>query len=80
MVAAEDEEVLWVLDLVGEQQADGFKGLLAPVDVIAEEQIIGFGGEPAVLEQAEEVIILSVDVTTYLYDLVRLRAKYDTGP
>ena len=50
VVAAEDEEVFRVLDLVGEQQADGLEGLLASVDVVAQEEVIGLWGEPAVLE------------------------------
>lgn len=35
MVATENEEVLGILDLVGEEQADGLEGLLASVDVVA---------------------------------------------
>ena len=34
VVASEDEEVLWVLDLEGEQQADGLKALFAPRKVV----------------------------------------------
>lgn len=37
MVAAQDEEVLRVLDLVREQQADGFQALLTPVNVVPDE-------------------------------------------
>ena len=50
MVAAQDEEVLGILDLVCKQQADCLEGLLATVDVIAEEEIVGFGGETTILE------------------------------
>ena len=67
VVAAEDEEVLRVLDLVGEQQADGLEGLLAAVDVVAEEQVVGFGREAAVLEEAEQVVVLPVNVTADLH-------------
>lgn len=63
MVAAQDEEVLRVLDLVREEEADGLERLLAPVDVVAEEEVVGFGREAAVLEQAQEVVVLAVDVT-----------------
>lgn len=35
MVAAEKEEVLWVLDLVGQQEADGLQGLLASVHIVS---------------------------------------------
>ena len=34
MVASEEEEVLGILDLVGQQQADGLQGLFAPVHVV----------------------------------------------
>lgn len=50
MVAPEDKEVLGVLDLVREEEADGLETLLAPVDVVAQEEVVGFGREAAVLE------------------------------
>jgi hypothetical protein len=37
MVAAEDEEVLGILDLVGQEEADGLERLLAAVHVVAKE-------------------------------------------
>lgn len=66
VVAAQDEKVLRVLDLVCEEQADGLEGLLATIDVIAEEEVIGLWGETAVLEQAQQIVVLSVDVTANL--------------
>ena len=53
MIAAEEEEVLWVLDLVRQEEADWLEALLASVDVVAQEEIIWLGREPAVLEQTE---------------------------
>lgn len=50
VVTAQDEEVLRVLYLVGEQQADGLERLLATIDVVAEEEVVGLWGESAVLE------------------------------
>jgi hypothetical protein len=52
VVSAENEEVFRVLDLVGEEEADGLERLLASVDVVAEEEVVGLGGEAAVLKQA----------------------------
>jgi hypothetical protein len=66
VVATQDEEVLRVLDLVCQEQADSLEGLLAAVDVVAQEEVVGFGREAAVLEQAEEIIVLSVDVSADL--------------
>jgi hypothetical protein len=67
VVTAQDEEVLGVLDLVGQQQADGLERLLASVDVVAQEEVVCFWWEAAIFEQAEEVIILAVDVSTDLH-------------
>ena len=63
MVPAENKEVLGVLDLVREEETDGLEGLLATVDVVAEEEVVCLGREAAVLEQAQKVVVLAVDVT-----------------
>lgn len=63
MVAPENEKVFGVLDLVGEEETDGLERLLPPIDVVAEEKIVCFWWEPAILEKPEQVIILTVDVT-----------------
>ena len=65
MVASEEEEVLWVLDLVGQEEADGFEGLLSSVNIISEEKVIGFRWESSVLKQSQQVIILTMDISTY---------------
>ena len=40
--------------------------MLATVDVVTEEEVVGLGREAAVLEQAEEVVVLAVDVAADL--------------
>jgi len=42
VVAAEDEEVFGVLDLVREQETDGLERLLAAVDVVTKEEVVRF--------------------------------------
>lgn len=66
VVAAQDEEVLGVFDLVGEQEADGFERLLATVDVVTQEQIIGLGREATVFEQTQKIVVLAVNITANL--------------
>mmetsp|Transcript_9142 Transcript_9142/g.19171 ORF Transcript_9142/g.19171 Transcript_9142/m.19171 type:complete len:375 (+) Transcript_9142:761-1885(+) len=66
VVAPEDEEVLGVFDLVGQEEADGLEGLLAAVDVVAQEDVVGLGGEAAVFEEAQQVVVLAVDVAADL--------------
>lgn len=45
------------------QERDGLDAEQPSVDVVAEEEVVGFGRETAVLEQAQQVVVLSVDVT-----------------
>jgi hypothetical protein len=76
VIAAEDEEVLGVLDLVGKKQADGLERLLTTIDVVTKEEVVGLGRETAVLEQTEKVVVLAVDITT---DLDMSEEKSRTG-
>jgi hypothetical protein len=66
VVATKDEKVLRVFDLVCEKQADGLKGLLATVYIVAEEEVVGLGWEAAILEQTKQIVVLAVNVTTDL--------------
>lgn len=66
VVAAKNEEVFGVLDLVCEEQADGLEGLLAAVDIVTEEKVVCFGREATVLEQAQEIVVLSMYITANL--------------
>ena len=50
VVSAQDEEVLRVLDLVCQQQTDRLQRLLSSIDVVTEEEVVGFWREPAVLK------------------------------
>ncbi len=66
MVPAQQEEVLRVLDLVGQQEADGLDGLPSAVHVVAEEEVVGVGRVPGLVEVPEEVAELPVDVTDHV--------------
>lgn len=63
VIAPQQEKVLRVFDFVGQQQTDRLERLLAPVHVVAEEQVVGLRREPTVLEQPQQVCVLAVDVT-----------------
>jgi hypothetical protein len=63
VIAPEQEEVLGILDLVREEQADRLEALLTPVDVVSEEEVIRLWREAAVLEQPQQVVVLAMDVT-----------------
>lgn len=66
VVASQQEEVLGVFDLVGQQQADSLQRLLPSVHIVTQEQVVGLWGKSSVLKQAEEVVVLAVDVTANL--------------
>lgn len=66
VVATEDEEVLGVLDLVGQEQANGLEGLLTSVDIVTEEEVVGLWREAAVLEETEQIVVLTVDIAADL--------------
>lgn len=66
VVSTENEEVLGVLDLVGKEKANSLERLLATIDVITEEKIVGLWGETAVFEETQKIIVLAVDITANL--------------
>jgi len=66
VIAAEDEKVFGIFDLVGEQEADGFERLFTTIDVVTKEEIVGFWGESAIFEKSKEIVVLSMDITAYL--------------
>lgn len=63
VVAPEQEEVLWVFDLVGQQKADGFQGLFPSVHVVTQEQVVCLWRETPILKQPQKICVLPVDVT-----------------
>jgi hypothetical protein len=51
VVAAKDEEIFWVLNLICEKEADGLQRLLSSVDVITQEEVVCLWWEAAILEE-----------------------------
>lgn len=63
MVSPQQEEILGVLDFVGQQKTDGFKRLLPPVHIVSQKQVVALWRETPILKQPEQIIVLPVDVT-----------------
>lgn len=63
VISSQQEEVLGVLDLVGQEEAHGLKGLLSAVHIVSQEEVVGIGWEPAILEKSEEIIVLTMHIT-----------------
>ena len=66
VVTTENEEVLGVFDLVSQKEADGLKRLLATVDIVTQEQVVGFRREATVFEETQKIVVLAVDITANL--------------
>jgi len=62
VISAQKEKVLGKLDLVSEQQTHCFEGHLSTIDIVSKEKIVCIWGETAILKQAEQVIILAVNI------------------
>lgn len=66
VVATKDEEVFGVFDLVREEKTDGFERLLATVHVISKEKVVGFRREATIFEEAQKIVVFTVDITANL--------------
>ena len=66
VVTTEDEEVLWVFNLVCKQEADRLQRLLSSVDVVTQEEVVGFWWESTVFEESQEIVVLAVDIAANL--------------
>ena len=62
MISSQNKEIFGVFNLVGEQQANRLQGLLSPVHIVAEKEVIGLGRKSTILKETEEVVVLAVDV------------------
>jgi hypothetical protein len=51
--------------------------LLASVDIVSKEEIVGFWGEATILEQTEKIIVLAMDIATDLrvHDKISIRSS-----
>ena len=67
VVSPQEEEVFGVLDLVAEEEDDGLDGLLAPVDIVPQKQIVLVGRVTSIVEYFQQVLKLSVDIS-YNFD------------
>lgn len=63
VVAPQQEEVLWVFDLVRQEQAYCLQALLPSVHVVPQEEVIRLRGEPAALKKPQEIGVLPVYVS-----------------
>ena len=66
VVAADQRDAVGVADLEGQEEEEGLDGVVAPIDEVAEEEVVLVGTLAPDLEQLDEVVELPVDVAAYL--------------
>ena len=64
MIAAQDGDPLAEPDFQRDQEGDGLDGVVAPVDVVAHEEVVRVRRLAADLEQLHQVVKLTVDIAT----------------
>ncbi len=70
VVTSEDKEVFRVFYLVGQEQADCLEGLLASIYIIAKEEVVRFRRKSAVLEEAQKIVVLAMNIAANLPRIV----------
>lgn len=63
MVSSQQKEIFRVFDLVSQQKADGFQGLLASVYIVTKKQVVALWWKASIFKQPQEVIVLSMNIT-----------------
>lgn len=63
MISPQQEEVLWIFDFVGQEETDSLQGLLPPVHIVTQKQVVALWREAPIFKQPQQVIVLPVDVT-----------------
>jgi hypothetical protein len=76
VVATQHEEVLRVFDLVGKEKADGLERLFTTIYIVSKKEIVRLRWESTILEETQEIIVLAVDITTYLYGGFELQENW----
>ena len=66
MIAAKEEEVLRVPDLVGKEEADGLETVFSSVNIVTQEEVICFWWIAAVLKESQEIGVLPMYVSCTL--------------
>mmetsp|Transcript_2978 Transcript_2978/g.5622 ORF Transcript_2978/g.5622 Transcript_2978/m.5622 type:complete len:332 (+) Transcript_2978:1011-2006(+) len=65
VIAPDERDAVGVADFEGEEEEEGFDGVVAAVDEVAEEEVVFVGGVAAHFEEFDEVVELAVDVAAY---------------
>lgn len=63
VVTSENSDSVLEAHLKGDEEGDGLDRVVAAIDVVTHEEVVGVGGLATNLEQLTQVVELTVDVT-----------------
>ena len=66
MVSSEKGDVSWVLQLKAQQKLEGLNRVEASVDEVTHENVSGVWDLSSLVEQLQQIVELSMDITTNL--------------
>ena len=64
MITSENGDAILEAHLKGDQERDCLDRVVASIDVVTHEQVVGVRGLPSNLEELAQIMELSMDVTT----------------
>ena len=63
VVSSQDGEPFLVPDFEGQEEADCFSGVVSPVDIVSQEEVVGVGDVSSDFEQLHKIVELTVNVS-----------------
>jgi hypothetical protein len=66
VISTKKKKVFGILDFVGKQETDSLKRLFASIDIITKENVIRFRRKATVFKQTQEIVVLTMYITTNL--------------
>jgi len=62
VIPSQNEKIFRIFDLISQQQTNRLQALLAAIHIVAEKKVVGSGREATVLEKAQQVVVLAVNI------------------
>jgi hypothetical protein len=70
VISPQESDAVGMADFQANEKGNGLDRLSASVDIIAEEQVVGMGKEPADVEKLEKVGVLTMNIADHRYGRV----------
>jgi len=64
VISSQNEDFLWIFDLVGKEQTNGLDALSSSINIVTQEQVVWLGRKPSILEESEHVVVLTMNIST----------------